>query len=61
MLAGSIGLDTVTARLNIADAINDLRIEKLGPFDIPTADALLQALSITHSVAAQCGRAELHR
>ncbi len=50
MLAGSIGLDTVTARLNIADAINDLRIEKLGPFDIPTADALLQALSATHGV-----------
>jgi hypothetical protein len=29
MLAGSIGLDTVTARLNVADAINDLRIVSL--------------------------------
>src|SRR6266568_795639 len=35
MLAGSIGLDTITARLNIADAINDLRIAKLGAFDPP--------------------------
>ena len=50
MLAGSIGLDTVTARLNIADAINDLRIAKLGAFDSPTADALLQALSEAHGV-----------
>ncbi|HEV2988172.1 MAG TPA: hypothetical protein VG759_07010 [Candidatus Angelobacter sp.] len=50
MLAGSIGLDTVTGRLNIADAINDLRIEKLGAFDAATADALLQALSTAHGV-----------
>jgi hypothetical protein len=50
MLAGSIGLDTVTARLNIADAINDLRIENLGAFDEPTAEALLAALAATHQV-----------
>jgi hypothetical protein len=50
LLAGSIGLDTVAARLNIADSINDLRIEKLGAFDGPTADALLQALAATHVV-----------
>jgi hypothetical protein len=50
MLAGSIGLDTVTARLNIADAINDLRIEKLGAFDQAAADALLLALSHAHHV-----------
>jgi hypothetical protein len=50
MLAGSIGLDTVTGRLNIADAINDLRIEKLGAFDYPTAEALLEALAATHQV-----------
>ena len=50
MLAGSIGLDTVTARLNIADSINDLRIEKLGAFDAPTADALLEALAAAHQV-----------
>lgn len=30
MLAGSIGLDTVASRLNIADSINDLRIETPG-------------------------------
>jgi len=50
MLAGSIGLDTVTARLNIADSINDLRIEKLGAFDPPTADAMLKALSGAYHV-----------
>jgi uncharacterized protein len=50
MLTGSIGLDTVTARLNIADSINDLRIEKLGAFDSPTADALLEALAAAHQV-----------
>jgi hypothetical protein len=50
MLAGSIGLDTVAARLNIADAINDLHIAKLGAFDEPTADALLQALATEHRV-----------
>lgn len=50
MLAGSIGLDTVAARLNIADAINDLHIAKLGAFDEPTALALLQALATEHRV-----------
>ncbi len=50
MLAGSIGLDTVAARLNIADAINDLRIVKLDAFDEPTADAFLIALSEAHTV-----------
>jgi hypothetical protein len=50
MLAGSIGLDTVAVRLNVADAINDLRLEKLGAFDAGTADALLQALSMSYQV-----------
>ena len=50
MLAGSIGLDTITTRLNIADAINDLHIEKLGSFNAPVADAFLQALAAAHSV-----------
>ena len=45
LLAGSIGLDTVTTRLNIADSINDLRIQTLGAFDAATADALLAALA----------------
>lgn len=50
MLAGSIGLDTVSARLYIADAINDLHIEKLDAFDAPTADALLQSLAESYGV-----------
>lgn len=45
MLAGSIGLDTVTTRLNMADSINDLRIGALGAFDETTADDLLGALA----------------
>ncbi len=50
MLAGSIGLDTVASRLNIADSINDLRLETLGAFDVPTAHALLQELSEAYTV-----------
>ena len=50
MLAGSIGLDTVAARLNIADAINDLHIAKLGAFDETTACQLLHALAMAHRV-----------
>ena len=45
MLAGSIGLDTVAARINVADAINDLHIEKLGAFSIETATAFLRDLA----------------
>jgi hypothetical protein len=50
MLAGSIGLDTVAARLNIADSINDLRIESLGAFDTPTAHDLLKALATSYKL-----------
>jgi hypothetical protein len=50
MLAGSIGLDTVTARLNIADSINDLGIETLGAFSVETSHALLQELARTYNV-----------
>ncbi|HXB69880.1 MAG TPA: hypothetical protein VNY05_16625 [Candidatus Acidoferrales bacterium] len=50
MLAGSIGLDTVASRLNIADSINDLRIETLGAFDTPTAHALLQRLAGAYGI-----------
>ena len=45
MLTGSIGLDTVASRLNIADSINDLRVETLGAFDAATAHALLETLA----------------
>jgi hypothetical protein len=50
MLAGSIGLDTVAARLNVADAINDLRIVNLGAFDLAAADSLLQVLADEYRV-----------
>jgi uncharacterized protein len=50
LLAGSIGLDTVTARLNFGDTINDLHIYHLGPFSRQTADALLEELSRTHNL-----------
>jgi hypothetical protein len=39
VLAGSIGLDTVTRRLRAAAAINDLRAYPLGPFSPQAADA----------------------
>jgi hypothetical protein len=50
MLAGSIGLDTVAARLNIADSINDLRIETMGAFDSNTAHTLLQTLASAYGM-----------
>lgn len=50
MLAGSIGLDTVASRLNIADSINDLQIESLGAFDAPTAHKLLESLAKSYDV-----------
>jgi uncharacterized protein len=49
-MAGSIGLDTVTSRLNIADSINDLRVETLGAFDVSTAHSFLQALAQAYRV-----------
>lgn len=50
LLAGSIGLDTVAARLNLGDTINDLRIFHLGPFSQEVADALLQELAATYEL-----------
>ena len=50
MLAGSIGLDTVASRLNIADSINDLRIETLGAFDVEASNALLKGLGEAYNV-----------
>jgi hypothetical protein len=50
LLAGSIGLDTVAARLNLGDTINDLRIFHLGPFSRTVADALLQELGATYKL-----------
>jgi hypothetical protein len=44
-LAGSIGLDTVTARLNMGDTINDLQTVHLGPFTNESAQRLLESLA----------------
>jgi chromosome segregation and condensation protein ScpB len=50
MLAGSIGLDTVAARLNLADAVNDLRIVTLGAYNRETAHELLLELGRRYSL-----------
>jgi len=50
LLAGSIGLDTVAARLNAGDTINDLHLFHLGAFSEPTADRLLQELAAAHAL-----------
>jgi uncharacterized protein len=50
ILAGSIGLDTVSSRLNMSDAINDLRIVSLGPFTVPVAHDFLQQLASSYRV-----------
>jgi len=50
LLAGSIGLDAVTARLHLGDTINDLHIYHLGPFSEADADGLLQQLGTTHDL-----------
>lgn len=51
LLAGSIGLDAVTARLNLGDTINDLRIYHLGPFTRESSDGLLRELAETHDLS----------
>jgi hypothetical protein len=50
ILAGSIGLDTVSARLNISDSINDLRIVSVGAFTRPVAYEFLGALSRSYAM-----------
>lgn len=50
ILAGSVGLDSVTRRFAVSAAINDLRGWRLGPFDIETADALLAELASTYGI-----------
>ncbi len=50
LIAGSIGLDTVTARHNLTDAINDLHLTTLGPFSNPIADTFLRELAKSHSL-----------
>lgn len=50
ILAGSIGLDTVTKRLNIGDTINDLVPYPLGAFDHTTAQSLLLTLAPAYDI-----------
>ena len=50
LLAGSIGLDTVAARMRLGDTINDLALFRLGAFDPETADQLLRELATTYSL-----------
>lgn len=50
VLAGSIGLDTVAARLRISDAINDLAIFPLKEFDFATAGRLLEHLAASYAI-----------
>ncbi len=49
LLAGSIGLDTVAARLGFGDTINDLYLVRLGPFDRDTATRFLRRLCASYS------------
>jgi uncharacterized protein len=50
LIAGSIGLDTVTARLNIGDTINDLNIQQLGPFTKQSANTFLIELGNSYKI-----------
>lgn len=50
LLAGSIGLDTVTARYNLQDTINDLFLFGLDAFSEADADAFLLGLSATYKL-----------
>jgi len=50
ILAGSIGLDTVAARLGLGDTINDLAVTPLGAFDPPTASLFLENLAMSYDI-----------
>ncbi len=51
VLAGSIGLDAVVARLSATATINDLALfEGLGPLEPHDADGLLESLAASHGV-----------
>lgn len=51
ILAGSIGLDTVAARLNLGDTINDLSIFPLDAFEVPVAQRFIKALADSYHMA----------
>ena len=50
VLAGSVGLDSVTRRHQLTDTINDLRDWRLGPYDGATADRFLIELARSHKM-----------
>ena len=50
VLAGSIGLDSITRRHSMSSTINDLRIQRLGPFEAETADRFLATLGRSHEL-----------
>lgn len=50
VLAGSIGLDSVTRRYHLSATINDLRDWRLGAYDPATADRFLSALSTSYKL-----------
>lgn len=51
LLAGSIGLDTVTARLDLGDTINDLSLRSLGPFSKQVALRFLAELAASYDIS----------
>jgi len=50
VVAGSIGLDAVVAKVNLGDTINDLDIFPLGPFAPAVADEFLVALGESYGL-----------
>lgn len=50
ILAGSVGLDSVTRRHLLTNTINDLRDWRLGPYDETTADCFLKELADAYEV-----------
>lgn len=49
MFAGSIGLDTIVARYNMGDSINDLTLVSLDAFSNETAEEFLQLLGNSYN------------
>jgi len=50
VLAGSIGLDSVTRRYQLTETINDLRLWPLGPFPLAAAHEFLGQLAISYEL-----------
>lgn len=50
ILAGSIGLDSVVSRVGLSATIADLHPCRLGPFDRPDAEGLLETLGLMEAI-----------